>query len=337
MKFCGIDLHSNNSVVVVSDEEDRIVFNKRLPNDLAQNRAVLEPHRPDLAGVVVESTYNWYWLVDGLMDTGYQMHLAHPSAIKKYEGLKHSGDFADAAYLAHLLRLGLLAEGYIYPREERGARDLARKRMQLVRYRTAQILAIEGILMRQTGTRMKGEAVKRLTAEQVDGFAFAPDVSLAVEANRAVSQTLSQQIAALEKRLKQRVILRPEYHLLKTVPGIGDVLATTIMLEAGTINRFTQVGNFSSYCRCVDSLRESNGKRKGEGNTRNGNKYLAWAFVEAANFALRCCPQAKSFYDRKKSRSNRILALKALAHKLARACYHMLRDQKPFDVHLCFG
>jgi len=337
MKFCGIDLHSNNSVVVVSDEEDRIVCNKRLPNDLAQIRAVLEPHRPDLAGVVVESTYNWYWLVDGLMDTGYQVHLAHPSAIKKYEGLKHSGDFADAAYLAHLLRLGLLAEGYIYPREERGARDLARKRMQLVRYRTAQILAIEGILMRQTGTRMKGEAVKRLTAEQVDGFAFAPDVSLAVEANRAVSQTLSQQIAALEKRLKQRVILRPEYHLLKTVPGIGDVLATTIMLETGTINRFTQVGNFSSYCRCVDSLRESNGKRKGEGNTRNGNKYLAWAFVEAANFALRCCPQAKSFYDRKKSRSNRILALKALAHKLARACYHMLRDQKPFDVHLCFG
>ena len=337
MKYCGIDLHSNNSVVIVSDEEDRVVLSKRLPNDLGQIRAALEPHREDLAGVVIESTYNWYWLVDGLMDTGYQVHLAHPSAIKKYEGLKHSGDFADAAYLAHLLRLGLLAEGYVYPREERGARDLARKRLQLVRYRTAQILAIEGILMRQTGTRLKGEAVKRLTAEQVDQFAFAPDVSLAVQANRAVSQTLSQQIEALEKRLQQRVILRPEYRLLKTVPGIGEVLATTIMLETGTISRFTRVGNFSSYCRCVDSLKESNGKRKGEGNTRNGNKYLAWAFVEAANFALRCCPQARSFYDRKKSRSNRILALKALAHKLARACYHMLQDQKPFDVHLCFG
>jgi len=337
MKYCGIDLHSNNSVVIVSDEEDRVVLSKRLPNDLGQIRAALEPHREDLAGVVIESTYNWYWLVDGLMDTVYQVHLAHPSAIKKYEGLKHSGDFADAAYLAHLLRLGLLAEGYVYPREERGARDLARKRLQLVRYRTAQILAIEGILMRQTGTRLKGEAVKRLTAEQVDEFAFAPDVSLAVQANRAVSQTLSQQIEALEKRLQQRVILRPEYRLLKTVPGIGEVLATTIMLETGTISRFTRVGNFSSYCRCVDSLKESNGKRKGQGNTRNGNKYLAWAFMEAANFALRCCPQARSFYDRKKSRSNRILALKALAHKLARACYHMLQDQKPFDVHLCFG
>ena len=337
MKYCGIDLHSNNSVVVVSDEQDRIVFNQRLPNDLGQIRAALEPHREELAGVVIESTYNWYWLVDGLMDAGYRVHLAHPSAIKKYEGLKHSGDVADAAYLAQLLRLGLLAEGYIYPREERGARDLARKRMQLVRYRTAQILAIENILIRQTGARMKGEAVKRLTAEQVEEFGFAPDVALAMEANRAVSQALGQQIAALEKRLKDRVRLRPEYRLLKTVPGIGETLATTIMLETGCIGRFAQVGNFSSYCRCVESSRESNGKKKGEGNTKNGNKYLAWAFVEAANFALRCCPQAKSFYERKKNKTNRILAIKALAHKLARACYHMLRDQKPFDVSRCFG
>src|SRR5215470_11802552 len=337
MKYCGIDLHSNNSVVIVSDEQDRIVFNKRLPNDLGQIRAALEPHREELAGVVIESTYNWYWLVDGLMDAGYRVHLAHPSAIKKYEGLKHSGDFADAGYLAQLLRLGLLAEGYIYPRQQRGARDLARKRMQLVRYRTAQILSIENILIRQTGARMKGEAVKRLTAEQVDEFAFAPDVALAMEANRAVSQVLGQQIEALERRLKERVSLRAEYGLLKTVPGIGETLATTIMLETGCIDRFAQVGNFSSYCRCVDSSRESNGKKKGEGNAKNGNKYLAWAFVEAANFARRHCPQAKSFYERKKRKANGILATKALAHKLARACYHMLREHKPFDVSRCFG
>ena len=284
-------------------------------NDLGQIRAALEAHQDELAGVVIESTYNWHWLVDGLMDAGHRVHLAHPAAIKKYEGLKHSGHFADAAYLAQLLRLGLLAEGYIYPRAERGARDLARKRMQLVRYRTAQILSIEGILMRQTGARMKGEAVKRLTAEQVDALAFALHVALAVEANRAVSQVLGQQIEALERRLKGT--------------GIGRILGTTIMLETGSISRFAQVGNFSSYCRCVDSLRESNGKKKGEGNTKNGNKYLAWAFVEAANFALRCCTRVKSFCDRKKSKTNRVLAIKALAHKLARACYYMLREQKP--------
>jgi len=171
MKYCGIDLHSNNSVVIVSDDEDRIVLQRRLTNDLGQIRGVLEPYREELVGVVVESTYNWYWVVDGLMDAGYRVHLAHPSAIRKYEGLKRSGDVADAAYLAQLLRLGLLAEGYICPREQRGVRDLARKRMQLVRYRTAQILSIENILMRQTGARMKGEAVKRLTAEQVDTLA----------------------------------------------------------------------------------------------------------------------------------------------------------------------
>ncbi|MEM5318641.1 IS110 family transposase [Paraburkholderia sp. JHI869] len=337
MNYCGIDLHSNNCVVVVSDEDDRILYQKRLPNDMAQIHAALGHYRQELAGVVVESTYNWYWLVDGLMDAGYSAHLAHPAAIRKYDGLKHSGDFADAAYLAQLLRLGLLPEGYICPREERGARDLARKRMQLVRYRTAQILSIEGIMVRQTGSRMKSQAVKQLTAERVNELAFAPDVALAVEANRAVSEALGRQIELLEKRLHERVSLRPEYHLLKTVPGIGETLATTIMLETGSIGRFAEVGNFSSYCRCVDSRRESNGKKKGEGNTKNGNKYLAWAFVEAANFAIRYSPPARSFYDHKKSRTNRVLATKALAHKLARACYYMLRDQKPFDAKLCFG
>ncbi len=151
MKYCGIDLHSNNSVVIVSDEEDRIVYQKRLPNDLGQILAALEPHREE--ALVWSSKHVQLVLAGGRTDgRGLPGASGAPSAIKKYEGLKYSGDFADAAYLAQLLRLGLLAEGYIYPREERGARDLARKRMQLVRYRTAQILSIEGILMRQTGT-----------------------------------------------------------------------------------------------------------------------------------------------------------------------------------------
>jgi transposase len=335
-KYSGIDLHSNNSVVVISDEDDRIIFQKRLANKLDEILVALAPHKEEVIGVVVESTYNWYWLVDGLMDAGYQVHLANPGRIKKYEGLKYSGDFADAAYLAHLLRLGLLAEGYIYPREGRAARDLSRKRMQLVRCQTAQILSIESILVRQTGSRIKSEAVKRLTAEQVNELGFVPDVALAVESNRAVSQVLQQQIEMLEKRLNEWVKLKPEYRLLKSVPGIGEILATTIMLETGTIARFPEVGNFSSYCRCVESLWESNGKKKGKGNTKNGNKYLAWAFIEAANFSMRYGPQAKSFYDRKKRKTNSVVAFKALAHKLARACYHILREQKPFDVNRCF-
>ena len=336
-KFSGIDLHSNNSMVVVSDEEDRIVYQRRLSNDLAGIAQALEPHREELIGVVVEATYNWYWLVDGLMHAGYRVHLANTAAIKKYEGLKYSGDAADAAYLAHLLRLGLLPEGYIYPRESRGARDLARKRMQLVQYRTAQILAIENILARQTGGRMKSKEIQRLTAEEVEALGFSADVTLALQANVAVMHTLRNQITVLEERLQERVRLHEDYALLTTVPGIGQTLATTIMLETGSIARFAKVGDFSSYCRCVDSLRESNGKKKGEGNAKNGNQYLSWAFVEAAHFAMRYCPQAKRFYERKKRQRNGIVAIKALAHKLARACYHMMREHKPFEVQRCFA
>jgi transposase len=335
-KYSGIDLHSNNSVVVVADDDDRIIYQKRLANKLNEILMALAPHKEEIIGVVVESTYNWSWLVDGLMDAGYQVHLANPSAIKKYEGLKYSGDFADAAYLAHLLRLGLLPEGYIFPRELRAIRDLARKRMQLVHYRTAQILAIENILVRETGGRMSSGKIKTMTSETVEALGLMPDVTLAMESNRVVCQVLQQQIEVLEGRLESLVKLRPEYQLIKTIPGIGQVLATTIMLEAGPMTRFADVGNFSSYCRCVDSLHESNGRKKGSGNTRNGNKYLAWAFMEAANFALRYCPEAKRFYERKKSRTNRIVALKSVAHKLARACYHILCEQQPFDVKRCF-
>lgn len=335
-KYIGIDLHSNNSVVVVADEEDRIIFQKRLANKLDEILMALAPHKEEIIGVVVESTYNWYWLVDGLMDAGYQVHLANPSAIKKYEGLKYSGDFADAAYLAHLLRLGLLPEGYIFPRELRAVRDLARKRMQLVHYRTAQILSIENILTRETGGRMSSDKIKTMTAERIEALGFMPDVTLAMESNRVICQALQQQIEVLEERLEAQVKLQPGYQLVKTIPGIGQILATTIMLETGTVTRFADVGNFSSYCRCVNSLHESNGKKKGSGNTKNGNKYLAWAFMEAANFALRYCPEAKRFYERKKSRTNRIVALKSVAHKLARACYHILREQQPFDVKRCF-
>jgi transposase len=163
------------------------------------------------------------------------------------------------------------------------------------------------------------------------------NVALAVQANVAVIMTLSVQINILEKRLQEKVVPHPDYALLTTVPGIGQTLATVILLETGTIDRFASAGNFASYARCVDSQRMSNGKKKGEGNRKNGNKYLSWAFVEAANFALRFCTEARRFYERKKARTNPIVARKALAHKLARACFHILKEHKPFDITRCFA
>lgn len=337
MNYSGIDLHSNNSVVTVTDDDDRVVAEKRLPNDLAKILSFLLPWREALAGVVVESTFNWYWLVDGLQAAGFIVHLANTTAIKKYEGLKHSGDETDARYLAHLLRLGILPTGTILPPEQRAVRDLARKRMQLVRSRTSHILAVENITARQHGARISSNQVKRLTSDAIDQMALPVDIALAIKANVAVIETLSAQIDLLEKRLQENMRARTEYGLLTSVPGIGQVLATTILLETGPIDRFAAAGNFASYARCVDSVHTSNGKKKGEGNTKNGNKYLAWAFVEAANFALRYCAEAKRFYERKKAKTNNAVAIKALAHKLARACFHILKERKPFDVTRCFA
>jgi transposase len=337
MKYSGIDLHSNNSVVLVSDEADRVLYRARLPNELGKVLEALEPHRGELAGVVVESTYNWYWLIDGLQAAGYRVHLANTGAMKPYEGLKHTGDDSDALQLARLLRLGILKTGYIYPAAERAVRDLARRRMQLVRHRTMHVLAVENVQARQTGARMTAERIKRMGVRGVEALGLPEDVALGMQANVAVIGVLNQEIARLEKRLAQCLRPRPEYALLGTVPGIGRILGPVIVLETGSIERFAAVGNYASYARCVDSVRLSNGKKKGEGNVRNGNKYLAWAFIEAANMARRWCPEARRFHERKRAKTNAVVATKALAHKLARACYHVLKSGQPFDMKRCFG
>jgi transposase len=193
MMYSGIDLHSNNSVVAVIDDSDRVVARKRLPNDIARITGFLARWQGELAGVVVESTYNWYWLVDGLQDAGLDVHLANTAAIKQYEGLKHSGDESDAQHLAHLLRLGILPTGTILPREHRVVRDLARKRMQLVQSCTTHVLSVENIMARQLGARMTSNQIKRLTDDTVDSLPLGEDVGLAIKASVAVIATLQSQ------------------------------------------------------------------------------------------------------------------------------------------------
>ena len=338
MKLYGaIDLHSTNNVTVVIDEQDRVVYQKRLPNDLALILKELSVYQCELEGIVVESTYNWYWLVDGLMEQGYKVHLANTAAIQQYEGLKYTDDHSDARWLAHLLRLGVLPEGHIYPRAERPVRDLLRKRSQMVRQRTTNLLSIQNLLTRNTGSSMKASRVKGLDVQQVDELLPNEDLALAVKANLAVLSSADEQVELLEQTVTQRVKLRPQFSFLKTVPGIGEILALTIMLETGDIRRFLSVGNYASYCRCVGSQKISNGKKKGQGNTKNGNKYLAWAFVEAAHFAIQYNSRIKSFDQRKKAKSKAVVAIKAVAHKLCRACYYIMRDQVPFNITKAFG
>jgi len=335
--YGGIDLHSNNSVIGLTDEQDKVLYRKRLPNDLSTILDALKPYEEPIQGLVVESTYNWYWLVDGLMDAGYRVHLANTAAIVQYEGLKHTDDDTDALFLAKLLRLGILPEGYIYPKEDRAVRDLLRKRGQLVQQRTGNLQSVQNLFARNLGHTPNANAIKRMGDETVDRLLEEHCRSLAVKSNLAVMRTLEEQIKLLEREVKTRTQLKPQFKPLLTVNGIGDILGLTITLETGDIGRFPSVGDYASYCRCVDSKNISNGKKKGKGNTKNGNRYLAWAFVEAANFAVRYCPQIKRYYQRKRAKTNGIVAIKTVAHKLARACYHILREQVPFDVDKAFG
>ena len=335
--FVGIDLHSNNSYIAIIDNENKRVFKKKVSNDLHNVLHVLEPHRKQIKGIVVESTYNWYWLVDGLMEKSYKVHLANPSAIKQYEGLKHSDDVTDAFHLANLLRLGILPEGYIYPKEERPVRDLLRKRLQLVQQRTALILSFENLLARNLGRRLKADEIKKLTEVDVEDMFQQEHLVQSGKASIATINFLGVRITQIEKTLHKSAKLKSEYKKLMTVPGIWKILALTIMYETGPIKRFSKVGNYTSYCRCVGSKRISNGKQKGKGNRKNGNKHLSRAYVEAANHARWNYEYVDRYYRRKMARTNNVVAIKAIAHKLARACYCIIRDQKAFDPGKLFA
>jgi transposase len=335
--YAGIDLHSTNNYVGIIDEQDHRVFKQKLSNSLGVLLTSLEPFKEDLIGVVVESTYNWYWLVDGLMKHGYKIHLANPSAIKQYEGLKYVDDTWDSFWLAHMLRLNILPEGYIYPKEERPLRDLLRKRARLVRERTSHVLSLESMVQRNLGLQISSNEVKKLQEADVERLFDQPHLIMAAKSSVGIMRFLTEHIGAIEKEVKSHLRLREPFKYLLSVPGIGDILGLTIMIEVGDIKRFAKVGNYSSYCRCVRTQRLSNGKSKGKGNSKNGNKFLAWAYLEAANMAIRYCPCARKFYQRKKEKKSGVIAIKALANKLARATYYLMRDQVKYDPKMLFG
>ena len=334
--YCGIDLHSNNSVVAVMDEQDRPVYERRLPNDLPTIIAALSPYRAELVGCVVESTYNWYWLVDGLMDAGLPIRLAHSVALPQYDGLKHVDDDHDARHLAHLLRLDLLPEGYIMPREERALRDLLRRRQLLVRQRTLHHLSLQSLIARHTGKRLSANEVKQLDGPALDELLEEP-TRLGGQLTRLAMAWLDDAVGRLEREVAEQLKARPAYRLLTTIPGVGPALGSTIVLETGPIERFASPGNYASYARCVKSERLSNGRRKGSGNRKNGNRHLAWAFMEAAHYAAIWSPPIRRYYERRKARRHLLVAKKAVANKLARAVYHMLTKREAFVVERAFG
>ena len=336
--YAAFDLHSSNSYLGIMDENGKRIFKRRLRNEPALIRETLKPFKADIVEITVESTYNWYWLVDFLMEEGYRVHLANPAKIQQYSGLKHSDDEDDAFWLAEMLRLKILPEGYIYPKEQRPLRDLLRKRGHLVRLRTSLIVSLQNILARNIGGKMKANALKALKEDRVSPLlAGNDDIFLAGRVSKEAIDSLTRQIRAIEVGVEKKIDLRKPYDLLLSMPGVGRVLALTIMMETGPIDRFVKVGNYVSYCRKVPAGRFSNEKKKGMSNRKNGNKYLSWAYSEAAELARRFDAEARTYYERKRRRTNAPIAYSALAHKLARAAFHIMRDEVPFMPEKAFA
>lgn len=332
----GLDLHGNNVFCSLLDGNRQVVFEQRLPNKLDKIQQALEPFRKRIKVLAVESTYNWYWLVDGLRKLQYSVKLANPSRMEENIGLKAANDKTDARFIARQLVNGILPEGYIYPEETRGVRDMLRRRLRLVQARAGEWISLESLVARHTGRVMYVRDLKSCNLEEV--LEGQPQALIMAKTNLRHIQFLSEEIDALEKEAMAQLPDKKTYRLLMTVPGIGPVLARTILLETGPIERFKEAGNYASYCRTVAATHTSNNKKKGDGNQKCGNKYLGWAYVEAANQAATFSPEIKQWFQRKMSRSRiRVVAVKALANKLSKACYFMMKDKAAFDVKRLVG
>jgi len=335
--MAGIDLHSNNLVIGIADSDGKRLASRKLPCDLQEVVKFLAPFKKRLAQVAVESTYNWYWLVDGLQGLEYPVVLANPAGIEQYSGIKHADDTNDAFFLAELLRLKILPTGHIYNAQLRPTRDLLRRRLMLVHQRTALMLSFKRLYCRTLGLEMSLSRLKAMEVQEAQGIYQHPANQLLAGMQIEPIGHLTQSVKKIEKRVLGCARALPLYGQLLSLPGVGQILAMTITMEVDDIKRFASPENFASYCRAVEAKRTSNERKKGENNSKCGNKYLAWAFVEAANFAVRYDPQCRKWYERKKAKTNTVIATKALACKLAKAAWHVMARDVNYDPARMFG
>jgi transposase len=334
--IAGLDLHSNNVMIGVINQDGKRVTHRKLDCDLDAIVEFLQPLKPQLQSMAVESTFNWYWLVDGLRARGYPIDLANPAKIEQYSGLKHVNDTDDAFHLADLQRLNILPKGHVYDPELRPVRDLFRRRTKLVHQRTGLLLSFKSLYARTTGQALSLSEAKSLEPKEASKLYEHP-------ANQLIAQVQAEHIGALDKsiaRLEKAVLACareiPIYEKLLSLPGVGRILGMTITMEVGDVQRFKSDGDFASYCRMVDAKRLSNGKCKADNNQKCGNKYLAWAFVEAANFARRYDENCRRWYDRKAAKTSKVIATKALGCKLAKAAWHVMSQRADYDQSRMF-
>jgi transposase len=336
--YCGIDLGARKTHVCLIDEDDHKLLDMKMYNDFESIEAALRPYKSSLE-VVVESTINWEWLVYGLQKYDYEVKLAHTLGLKAITWSKKKTDTWDAFTLAKLLRGRLIPQAYIYPYELRPVRDLVRERIRLVTKRATEYGAINRMLLKYNIQGFDRNSVKHLSEKDMHELYHHPFVRVKATLELQRIELLTEQIRLIEKALFERARQDSKFTLLQTIPGIGDILALTILYEVGDINRFAYTRGFCSYSRVVPGIHQSSGKAYRSPNSKQGNRYLKWAFSQAAIMAIRYYPEIRRLYERlaaKRRKAARLVARSIIAHKLAQAAFQVMKHNEPYKEELLF-
>ena len=330
--YCGIDLHAKTMYVCIINHDGETVLHRNMKTDPVLLAAAIEPYREDLV-ISVECLFTWYWLADWCANEGLPFVLGHALYMKAIHGGKAKNDRIDSEKIARLLKAGMVPLAYAYPARMRAARDLLRRRIHFARQRADLIAHIQNTVSQYNlpplGVRI---GHKKDRAEIAEHFPD-PVVRQMVELDLNVIDHLDEQLRVLEQDLVNQAKAHDAgaYHLLRTIPGVGRILAMVILYEIEDIGRFPTLGQFVSYSRLVKCHRESAGKKAGYSGKKIGNAYLKWAFSEAAVLFLRGNPPAQKAVQRLASKHGKGKALSILAHRLGRAVYVMLNKRQPFD------
>ncbi len=340
MFYCGIDLSARDSHLCVVDETLSIHLQQKAANELPRISNLLLPFKPNLQ-IVVESTFNWYWLVDGLQANGFHVSLAHTLGLAMITQAKVKTDRRDAFTLAKLLRAGVIPKSYIYPASTRPIRDLLRRRMHVVGLRAQEYGSLRQLLLREGILCSSRNHIKLAEDEDLREWFSHPLLVMSAAHQLERIDLLSKQITELEQQILSLTRDKADYKRLLKVAGIGKILALTILYEVGEISRFSTVRHFSSYCRLVPGVAQSGAVSRRGRSSKQGNAYLKSAFNQAAVVAVRSYPRIRRCYQghlaRHRGSARKLVAYNVIAHKLAQAAYYVMKQGEDYREEMLFG
>jgi transposase len=331
--YCGIDLHARTMYLCVLNQDGEILVHRNMPAGPEPFLKAIAPYREHLV-VAVECIFTWYWLADLCAREGIPFVLGHALYMKAIHGGKAKNDKIDAQKIAVLLRGGRLPQAYVYPAGMRATRDLLRRRMHLMRKRAELLAHIQNTNSQYNLPEMGKKLAYKANRDGVAERFPDPAVQKSIEVDLALIGHYDQLLRDMELSILHTAKQHDAntLYLLRTVPGIGEILSLVLLYEIHDIRRFPRVQDFVSYCRLVKCAKESAGKRSGTSGTKIGNAYLKWAFSEAAVLFLRNNPPGQKYLARLEKKHGKGKALTVLAHKLARAVYYMLQRATAFDM-----